>query len=128
MAYCRTNCVCLSTIIGIVAGAIFGVLYAFGFVTAVTTFWAYLAIGVLSVLLFPVYAAASGNDNGCFCSYRKLLFVTAIGTVLASSVGLIVALAASTVVVAIFLGLATLFSVALLVATLCFANCLCRCA
>ncbi len=129
MTYCRMNCVCLSAIIGIVAGVILGLLYAFGFVAAGITFWAFLAIGVLSVLLLPIYAAAaSGNDNGCFCGYRRLLFVTAIGTILTAGVGLIVAPVAATAVVAIFLGLAALFAVALLVATLCFANCLCRCA
>ncbi len=123
----RSNCTFISVIIGIIAGVLLGVLYSLGFVSTGIIFWVYLIIGVLGVLLSPIYAAnASCKSAKCFCKNRVLVLVSALGAIIASAAGLIVAPFASTVVVGIVLGLATLFTVMLISSVVCVVNCQCR--
>ena len=127
MDCCRSNCTFISVIIGIIAGVILGVLYALGFVSTGIVFWVYLVIGVLGVLLSPLYASnASCKGAKCFCKNRVLILVSALGAIIASAAGLIVVPLASTVVVGIVLGVATLFTVMLISSVVCVVNCLCR--
>lgn len=124
---CRCNCGYLALLIGIFAGVLAGVLYALGFVALGVVFWAYLALGGLGLLLTPLYAiTACGAGRGeCFARYRTQILVAAIGTVVAAVVGLILAPIATLVVLAITLGVATLFAVLLPATLVCFTKCLC---
>ena len=128
MSCCKCKCTCLATIIAILAGVALGILFASGFVATGIIYWAFLAIGVGAVLLLPVYALNRGCDDGekCFCSYRSLITIAAVGTIVLSAIGLIVPIA-STTLTAILLGLATFFVVLLVGFIICFAKCLCRC-
>ena len=122
----RNNCACTAIIAGIIAGVILGVLYAFGVVSTGIVFWAYLLIGVLGLLLAPIYSDISSRGNrGCFCGYRYLYFLATVGVVITAAVGLAVATVAPLAVVAIVLGLATLSVVAELITVICITNCLC---
>lgn len=124
MACYRMNCAYLAAFIGILAGVVLGVLYAFGFVPIGIVFWVYLATGILGVLLAPLYAFL--DHDGCFCSYRGLILAATVGSIVTAAVGLLVAPIAPVAVTAIVLGLATVFFVALLVSVLCLTNCQCR--
>lgn len=128
MFCCKTDCTCLAIIPAILAGVLLGVLYALGFIATGIIFWVYLLIGVLGVLLSPVYASGTsyGGNNCCFCMFRKLFLIGAVGNIIASAVGLVVAGVASTTVVAIVIGLATLFAVIELITAICYTNCLCN--
>ncbi len=127
MNCCRNSCVYLAIIIGILAGVVLGVLSALGFVTTGVIYWVYAVIGVLGILLSPLYAQvrAEGSGERCFCSYRRLILTSAIGTVISSVVGLVVAGIAGPVVLAIVAGVATFFLAALLVSVLCLSGCIC---
>lgn len=124
---CRCNCGYLALLIGIFAGVLAGVLYALGFIALGVVFWAYLAVGVLGLLLTPLYAtgACGAGCSGCFARYRTQILVAAIGTIAAAVVGLIVAPFAAIPVLAIILGVATLFVVLLLATLVCLTECLC---
>ncbi len=126
MSCYKSNCSFVAVIVGIVAGVILGVLYSLGFVATGILFWSYLAIGVAGVLLSPLYAASASRHgtNRCFCAFGGLLLTAAFGAILAAAIGLLVAGPASTVVVAIVVGVATFFVATLLAAVACFVNCL----
>ena len=128
MACCKNECACLSIIIGIVAGVILGILYTLGFVSTGIVFWAYIAIGIVGAFISPIYAMneCARESRQCFCGCQKFLLVSIIGTIIVSSIGLIVAAPASTVVVAIVLGVATLFTAMLISGVIFLANCLCN--
>ena len=128
MSCSRCECAYLAVIIGIIAGVVLGVLYSLGFVATGIIFWALLAIGILGVFLAPIYAGSDTCMNGdrCFCSYRRILLVAAVGAILTAAAGLIVVALGSTVATAIVLGLATFFSVMLVVSLICLARCLCN--
>ncbi len=126
MNCCRNTCAYLAVIIGLVAGIILGVLYAFGFVATGVIFWAYLLFGVLGILLAPLYASASNSGCGaCFCRLRNLFYTASIGAVILAAVGLIVSALTSAIATAIVLGLATVFVVMELVSVVCVTDCSC---
>ncbi len=122
----KYNCACVTVIVAILAGVLLGVLYALGFVSTGIIFWAYLGIGVATLLLGPVYATGTSCNGSCRCFkvVRKVYLAGAIGTIVTTVVGLIVAPIASVTVVAIVLGLATFFVVWLLGTVVCLTNCL----
>ncbi len=128
MDCCRTNCIFASVIASLIVGVILGVLYSLGFVATGIIFWVFLAIGAGAALLLPIYAIGGTGIDGrnCVCRYRRALTVAAIGTVVAAAVGLIVP-AASTVVTAIIVGVATFFAALVFSLALCFARCLSNC-
>ena len=128
MSCSRCECAYLSLIIAIIAGVVLGVLYALGVVATGIVFWVFLAIGILGVFLAPIYAASDTciNGDGCFCSYRRIFFASAVGAIVTATAGLIVAALDSVVATAIVLGLATFFSVLLVASTICLARCLCN--
>ena len=124
----RENCACVALIVAILAGVAVGILYALGFVPTGVTFWAYLALGALSVLLMPVYTADNTGERNCRCScrYRRWLLGAAVGTILSAAVGLLVTGIAGVVVASILVGIATLFAAFLLGITICLTNCQCE--
>ena len=126
MNCCRLNCTLLAVLVGVLAGVLVGVLYAFGLVATGVIFWAYLGIGVLGLLLTPIYETGVPCDGkcGCFARYRTAILVAAIGTIITAALGLIVAPVAELVTVAIFLGIATLFVVLFLATLVCLTECL----
>ena len=126
MNCCRLNCTWLAALIGVLAGVLVGVLYALGFVATGLIFWAYLGIGVLGLLLTPIYATGVSCDGkcGCFTRFRTAILVGAIGTIVTAALGLIVAPVAAVLAVAIVLGVATLFAVLLLATLVCLTECL----
>ena len=128
MNCCRCDCGYLAVIIGIIAGVVLGVLYSLGFVATGIIFWVLLAVGLAGVFLAPIYAGSDTCINGdrCFCSYRRLLLVAAVGAIVTAAAGLIIAALASTIATAIVLGLATFFSVMLVASVVCLARCLCN--
>lgn len=123
---CRCNCGYLALLAGIFAGVAAGVLFALGFVSLGVIFWAYLALGGLALLLTPVYAMTScGKDCGkCFLRYRTPIVLAAVGTIVTAVLGLILAPLATLVVLAIVLGVATLFAVLTLGLLICLVECL----
>ena len=126
MHCCRLTCTWLAALIGVLAGVLVGVLYALGFVATGLIFWAYLGIGVLGLLLTPIYATGVSCDGkcGCFARFRTAILVGAIGTIVTAALGLIVAPVAAVLAVAIVLGVATLFAVLLLATLVCLTECL----
>lgn len=124
---CRCNCGYLALLAGIFAGVLAGVLYALGFITLGVVFWAYLAVGVLGLLLTPLYAtgACGAGCSDCFARYRRQILAAAIGTIVTAVLGLLLAPVATVVVLAIALGIATLFVVLLLATLVCLTECLC---
>ncbi len=124
---CRCNCGYLALLIAIFAGVLAGVLYALGFIAVGVVFWVYLGIGVLGFLLTPLYAsgACGAGCSGCFARYRTQLLIAAIGTIVAAVVGLIAAPFVATALVAVILGVATLFAVLLPATLVCLTECLC---
>ena len=126
MASCRCNCGYLALIVAILAGVVLGILYALGFVATGCIFWVYLLTGITALLLAPLYTVGTDCGISCQCRYRSLLLIVAIGTVAAAGVGLIVATVASIPIIAIVVGVATLFAVLLLGTLVCLTNCLCE--
>lgn len=128
MSCCRNECAYLAVIIGIIAGVILGVLSSFGFVAIGIIFWVYLAIGLAGVFLSPIYAFLDNicGEGKCFCGNKVTLLVAVVGTIITAAVGFIAAPIASTVVLAIIVGLATFFAVMLTVAIICVTRCICR--
>lgn len=127
MNCCRNSCVYLAIIIGIIAGVVLGVLSSLGFISTGIIYWVYAVIGVLGLLLSPIYAQSTSERRceRCFCSYRSLILTAAIGTVISSIVGLIVAGIAVPIVLAIIAGVSTFFLTALLVSVICLSGCIC---
>ena len=123
MNCCRNQCGYGAAIIAILAGVALGVLYALGFVSTGIIFWAYLGIGVLGMLLAPLYAAVGCR---CFCGFRRLYLAAAIGTVITAVAGLIVAAVGGVVAIAVVLGIATFAVVLLLGTVVCVTECLCE--
>ena len=123
----RENCACVALIVAILAGVALGILFALGLVPSVAVLRAYLALGALSVLLTPIYAADDAREGNyrCACRYRRWLLVAAVGTILSATVALLVTGIAGVVVAAILVGVATLFAAFLLGITICLTNCLC---
>ncbi len=128
MDCCKSNCIFASVIAAIISGVILGVLYSLGFVATGIIFWAFLAIGVGTALLLPLYTIRGNcaDGNRCVCSYRRTLTVASIGTIIAAAVGLIVPIT-STIVTAIVVGIATFFAALTVFSALCFARCLSDC-
>lgn len=128
MNCCKCNCAYLSVIVAILAGIALGVLYALGFIATGVIFWVYVAVGVLALLLLPLYAAGACGRTGCNCfeQYRGLIVAAAIATLVTAVAGLIVAFVSTVVVISIVLGLATAAVVFLLGLLVCLANCVCR--
>lgn len=124
---CRNSCIYLSIIAGIVAGVVLGVLYSLGYVSSGIVFWVYLGIGALAALLAPLYTTRNSYKCGetCFCYYKNLILVAAIGSIIAAAVGLIIAAVASTVAIAVVFGIASFFVVMLIASLICLADCLC---
>ena len=122
---CRCNCGYLALLAGIFAGIIVGVLYTLGFVGTGIVFWVYLALGILGLLLTPLYAltACSTECARCFARYRWPIVLSAIATVVTGALGLILAPLATVTVLAIVLGVATLFAVLFLGILICLLNC-----
>lgn len=123
---CRYNCGYLALLAGIFAGIAVGVLFALGFLGTGVVFWVYLALGILGLLLTPVYAAAScGTDcAACFARYRLPIVLAAVGTILTAALGLLLVPVAGVVTLAIVLGVATLFAVLFLGILICLVQCL----
>ena len=126
MSCCR--CECLSVVIGIIAGVILGILSFAGFVSTGVIFWVLLAFGLFETLLAPIYGFLNQDacDERCFCSYRRLLTFAAVGAIITSVIGLIIAGLGFPIVLAIVVGLSVFFSVMLLVALICLARCACQ--
>ncbi|MBQ9737323.1 MAG: hypothetical protein IJV86_02825 [Clostridia bacterium] len=128
MLCCKCDCGYLSIIVGIIAGVVLGILFSFGLIATGIIFWVFLAIGLAGVFLSPLYFARnfSGERDRCFCGHRRLILITSLGTIISAALGLILEAIASVTVVAIVLGFATAFSVALIVGLICLARCLCN--
>lgn len=128
MCNCRNECAYLAVIISIISGVVLGTLFALGFVSTGLIFWVYLLIGVLGILLTPIYGknSAGGCTESCFCRYRQLITLAGAGAIVFAVVGLVVEFIASITVLAIIIGLATFFAVFLLSTVACFAQCICN--
>lgn len=122
---CRCSCGYLALLAGIFAGIIVGVLYSLGFVGTGVAFLLYLALGILGLLLTPLYGlSACGTECAeCFARYRRPIVLSAVATVLTAVLGIILAPLATAVVLAIVLGVATLFAVLLLAILICLVRC-----
>ena len=128
MSCCKCECAYVSIIVGIIAGVILGILFALGFVSTGIIFWAYLLVGVLGVLLAPIYgflSRVSGAER-CFCGNRILYLVGAVGTVILSAISLIITAFAGTTLIAVAIALATFFVTVLIVTSICITNCVCN--
>lgn len=128
MFCCRSNCTFLAVILGVLAGFLLGILYAFEFVSTGILFWVYLVLGAFGILLAPLYAIGTAAREGerCFCYYKTLLLVGAVGTIVSSAVGLLTASLAPVAFVATVVGVATFFLTAFLSTVACLADCICR--
>ena len=126
MSCFQCKCTCLSTIIAILSGVTLGVLYYLEYVATGIIFWTFLAIGVLAILLLPVYALTKCCDEDrCFCDYRKLLTIASLGTIITAAIGLLVPIS-FTILTAIVISFATFFAVLLIGSVICFTKCLCK--
>ena len=128
MSYCRCECAYLAIIVSIILGVILGVLSSFGLVSTGIIFWVYLAIGVLGILVSPLYAGTNGTGcvERCYCNNRRFLLVAAVGAIIAAAVGLIVAPIVSVTVLAIVVGVASFFAALVLGAIICISKCICN--
>ncbi len=123
----RCECTCIGLILAVLAGVTLGVLFSLGFVATGIIFWALLATGVAAFFAAPVYAALSDErDRNCFCRNKLTYLVGAIGTVVASVIGLLISPVATVLLVSIITGLSVFFVVLLLSVLVCITNCLCR--
>ncbi len=120
----RNTCVWLSIIVGVVAGILLGVLYSQGLFPIGSIFPFYIAFGLLSLLLYPLYAAR--KDGGCFCRLKALLLTATIGTVVSAAIGQLLLLTTSVTATAILLSFATLFATIGAVSLICLADCHCN--
>lgn len=125
---CECDCTGAATVTSIIAGIILGILYYFGFIATGVIFWAYFAFGLLAVLFAPIYGFLSKrySDNSCYCRYRNILNISAIGTIISAVVGLITVSVASTITVTIVIAIATFFAVLLIGSLVCLTKCICE--
>ena len=123
---CRCSCEYASIIGSIIAGVVLGILYALGFVSLGVVFWVYLLVGILGVLLAPIYSACAGRRDMCSCRTPRAGVVSGLITIALSAVGLILAPVASTVVLAIVLGVTTAFAATVILSSACCALGACR--
>ena len=131
----RDICGCLITLlIGIVFGIIVGynayITLIPGIVTAI---WIAFGIGVGALVLLTLIAAKTCcKKEKCICRNGKCIAIAAVGTIITSIIGLSITITAESVLIAILIGLGTLFLtmtiLGLLNLVLCLVdeNCECR--
>lgn len=131
----RDICGCLITLlIGIVFGIIVGynayITLIPGIVTAI---WIAFGIGIGALVLLAIVALkACGKKEKCICKNGKCIAIPAVGTIITSIIGLSITITTGSVLIAVLIGLGTLFLtmtiLGLLNLVLCLVdeNCECR--
>lgn len=125
---CKCDCAYISVIAGIIAGVIVGVLYALGFIEIGIFLTIAFIIGIAGIFFSPIWSllpfvASSGH---CFCSYRRLITVASVGTVITSTATYVVSRAADSVpLLATAVGISTFFAILLLGTIICLTKTVC---
>ena len=122
---CRPGCSGLAVIAATIVGVLAAFLQISGVIALSTLLiGGFLGIAVVYLAVVTVAAALSGNSN-CCQSLRTALS-GALGTIALAVVLLVVDVAAGSVIGALLVGALLFFVTLLLVATACYARCLCE--
>lgn len=122
---CDNGCL-LATVISIFLGAIIGVLFYFGFISAfVVGTWVAFGIAVLALVgLVVIGNNRDKNNNICICAYGRCLLAGIIGTIVSAIVALAIELTTASVVSAIVAAVLGLFFSLLIITIVLFIKCL----
>lgn len=120
---CDNGCL-LATVISIFLGAIIGVLFYFGLISAfVIGTW--IAFGIAMLALIGLVAIANNrNNNICICAYGRCLLAGIIGTIISAIIALAIELSVASIISAIVAAALGLFFTLLIIAIVLFIRCL----
>lgn len=130
----KNDCRCIvSLLVGAVLGIIVGYIsYSTLIPGIVTALWIGFGIGIGTLILLTLLALfVNGKQERCICSNGTCLAVSAVGTIITTTIGLAITIVTGSVLVAALIGLATLFLIATLINILklliCLINSNCGC-
>lgn len=116
------NCL-IAAIISVILGAIVGfVSFGTAIPGIVTVVWISFGIGVGALVLAGLNSC--GREEKCICQYGKCIAIGAIGTIIASIIGLAITITTGVVLISVLIGLGTFFLAFTLLSVLGYALCL----
>lgn len=127
---CRWSCTAVAVVISVILGVIAAFLQFAGVIAVAATLLGVVftvAVGYLAVLLVAVALLRRRETERCLCGSVRTVLTGILGTVLFSSVLLVVDVVATSVIGAILVGLLVLFFALLLTGTACFVQCITGC-
>lgn len=127
---CRWSCAAVAVVISVILGVIAAFLQFAGVIAVAATLLGVVfavAVGYLAVLLVAVALLRRRETERCLCGSVRTVLAGILGTVLFSSVLLVVDVAATSVIGAILVGLLVLFFALLLTGTACLVQCITSC-
>ena len=130
----RKNCACfISILIGIIFGIIVGYNAFITLIPGITNaLWIGILIGIISLVLLTITSIfAGGRKEICLCTNGKCLAIAALGTIIASIIGLSITIVVESTLIALLLGMGTVFLTTTIFSTIQLIFCLidsnCRC-
>ena len=127
---CRWSCAAVAVVISVILGVIAAFLQFAGVIAVAATLLGVVftvAVGYLAVLLVAVALLRRRETERCLCGSVRTVLTGILGTVLFSSVLLVVDVAATSVIGAVLVGLLVLFLALLLTGTACLIQCITGC-
>lgn len=125
---CKCECAYISIIAGIIFGVVAAVLYALGFIGIGVLLAVVFFIGIAGIFLLPVYSLLSSSSSTCycFCSYRRLMTVASIGTLITAFATYVIFRAFESIILtAILVAVSAFFAVLLIGAVICLTKSVC---
>lgn len=110
---CNCSCRCKCAIVGLILGAILGVIAAFSLITGALTIptaflWAALGLGAVYLGLLLLRCCGCRCELGCLCANLNVLLLGILGTILTAAILLAFGITATSVVSAVLVGLLVL--------------------
>ncbi len=123
------GCATIGTVVGIIFGAIVGVLFALGLIPFITTaVWIVFGIAaavLLYVMGIVLLSSCDSSCNLCCClkKYLNCLLVGAIGTIISALAALAITLVTTTLLIEILIAIGAFFFAFMLASLILFITC-----